>query len=303
MKIVIILFFIFLISVLGLKGKRKIAFRFKSNNKNITELNTTCDDPNCDVCDMKNKTICIICKNPLFLFDSQCIDSCPYGTYADNLRDQCANSTSIKEISFTKVFSIQTCNNHCGKIFDECSCEPSCKLSGICCTDYMKSKCDSILSSTCNNVNFTFCDYCNTEKCLQCKDNYVLYNNTCILNCPTGFVKDKYRTHCFNATCSNTIENCIECEHNSSCTKCERGYFLHNNKCILKCPDNLRGDRQTWKCVPSNSTPWYWVYPSKSSCEGGCEKMGEFGECSCYDECVHEGNCCSDYDPYCGDMI
>lgn len=56
------------------------------------------------------------------------------------------------------------------------------------------------------------------------------------------------------------------------CTRCKRGLFLYNNTCVSKCPQDYRADRMTWTCLHNPIFAWYWVYPSKSSCNKICER-------------------------------
>ena len=298
-------FIVFLLFQFTFSFHLKKAHKTLLNERTLPQLNTTCPDINCDVCDIGNKSICITCKNPFFLYNTSCVEICFKGTVADNLRDKCTYPNSKKEIQFTKAYTIKRCKNFCGKVYDECSCESTCKLNGTCCSDYIEAQCDYINNNTnlCKNKTNEYCSSCDKEnKCIQCKANFVLFNNSCVNKCPEGYVKDQHEAECIRKTCTDN-PNCNECDSKGKCIKCNRGYFLYDSKCIDKCPKGYRADRTKWKCLSKEIYAWYWVYPSKSSCEGGCERMGEYGECSCFDECVQKGNCCSDYDPYCGDMI
>lgn len=49
-------------------------------------------------------------------------------------------------------------------------------------------------------------------------------------------------------SCFKTCENCKE----KVCTKCLKGFFLYENKCLKLCPVNLIADISSRKCIPLN---------------------------------------------------
>lgn len=294
---------IFLIILIIIKTSNEVKLNLQASLKNMTKLDISCEDPKCEICSLNDKSECKICVNPLFLYNGKCIKECPEGTIADNLRDICTNNEKDK-IMFTKAFTISLCKNNCGTIFKDCSCKKDCKINGTCCEDYDKSQCDEYNSQEFDKeqCNINNCDFCKDGKCIQCKRNYYLFEGMCISECPDGFHYSSNFKECISNPRSS-IEYCDIDGDDGNCKKCVRGFFLLNNECLESCPDNFKADRKSWSCVPKNQKAWYYVYPSTGSCKEGCEKILNNNECSCYDSCVKYGNCCSDYDSYCGDLF
>ena len=104
------------------------------------------------------------------------------------------------------------------------------------------------------------------------------------------------------------------------CKKCVNGWFLYEGECYKVCPGKYRADRINWTCkeYPSklkliiknlflfyfilsfilfSAFSWYWVHPSKGSCNKNCGS--EQIDCSCNSDCYREGNCCQDADTFC----
>ena len=81
---------------------------------------------------------------------------------------------------------------------DDCSCMPTCKRRGNCCSDY---NCDNIykLNNMCSNQ----CLYCK-DKCLMCIDSFYLYEGKCYTRCPQNTKEDQNNFICY---ISNRIDN------------------------------------------------------------------------------------------------
>lgn len=98
---------------------------------------------------------------------------------------------------------------------------------------------------------------------------------------------------------------------------CQLGMLYYNNKCYYSCDEvnlsdkaiKLIADNFSMKCVEIsnysnientlneyNNLIFYMLF-SKSSCINSCSKI--FKDCSCLDDCVYKGNCCSDYKEFC----
>jgi len=39
------------------------------------------------------------------------------------------------------------------------------------------------------------------------------------------------------------------------------------------CPNEYRADRATWACLQEPVFAWYWIFPSRSSCNNRCGDM------------------------------
>jgi hypothetical protein len=56
---------------------------------NVNILSSPCLQPNCISCSLNNQATCSICKHGYFLYNNQCLYSCPNGYAADIFRRQC----------------------------------------------------------------------------------------------------------------------------------------------------------------------------------------------------------------------
>lgn len=118
------------------------------------------------------------------------------------------------------------------------------------------------------------CQYCTKDgsACLQCNNNYFYFNNECLESCPDNMKQLRENGLCVNKC---NVNNCENCESIEKCSKCEKGYFLYENICVEQCPIGLFGNRIDFSCVKENSKPYYWVYPSLTSCKNSCESVSD----------------------------
>ncbi len=277
-----------------------------------TVLIQDCFVPGCSWCSLSNPYSCSKCSTGFFLADDACVTYCPEGYYSDILRSKCVLVSLITtEIIFTKAYSTGSCSNTCGKFMQDCSCAPSCKFQGSCCTDYNSQNCENLEKNSqkvdCNlNENCKFCDDSSkfenstVPKCNQCKDDFFRYEGKCLKSCPEGTVADQQNFICVNVP---KIQNCNVVDMTGACKECKRGFFLHNNQCLNKCPSGYRADRITWACLEPPVFAWYWVYPSRSSCKNYCGIIVEEFDCSCSSDCFLWGNCCQDVDYFCHELL
>jgi hypothetical protein len=96
--------------------------------------------------------------------------------------------------------------------------------------------------------------------------------------------------------------NCDICDKitQSQCTLCRLGFYLLQGKCVNVCPQDHIADAFSRQCVGSSirqrntfSRVTYLKAFSIGSCKNICGKRAE--DCSCQGDCVHYGDCCSDY--------
>lgn len=289
----------------------------------VSVLSTNCTNGGCRYCDSINPTICQKCHTGFFLFNDSCSTICPGGYFADNLRGKCVAAVSSVEIVYTVAYSIGSCLNACGLPRIDCDCDPSCRFKGTCCTDFNLFGCPEVVSvlllrkkqdseDECGKKNVG-CKYCdqkitidskeNIKKCVLCKEDYFLYEGRCFEKCP-----DQTIANYTNKTCEKKplcdIQNCGECANSTTCKTCKNGYFKFGNECNSRCPVNYRADRITWTCLEPPVFAWYWVYPSRSSCQNYCGiVIQKDWDCSCSADCFYFGNCCQDIDYYCDALL
>ena len=288
----------------------------------IEYLATACSDATCMYCDPINITVCSKCMTGFFLFNGSCNSICPLGYYADTLRYKCVPDSSTVEIVYTKAYSIGSCINACGFERIDCDCSPSCRLNGTCCTDFDLFECPVVVeffarkssdeADQCaeKNIGCKFCDKKKlidtkeqVKKCNQCKEGYFLFEGRCFETCPERTIENPTNKICERKPLCD-IENCGVCGNASTCKTCKNGYFKSGNECLKRCPEGYRADRITWTCLEPPVFAWYWVYPSRSSCQNYCGIIvQEDWDCSCSSDCFYYGNCCQDVDYYCDEIL
>ena len=62
--------------------------------------------------------------------DGNCVDTCPSGKIADNLRAKCLDEEMAYKIDvmYTMAYSHGSCNNMCGQTVKDCSCDPNLQI-------------------------------------------------------------------------------------------------------------------------------------------------------------------------------
>jgi len=114
------------------------------DSNDITEVsNKICLPPkqvclvrSCAECDNINPAICNRCSKGFFMYNNQCLLSCPLRLRADRISWSCLEPPVF---AFYWIFpSKKSCRNNCGKSFlsiDGCSCTEECFRFGNCCED------------------------------------------------------------------------------------------------------------------------------------------------------------------------
>lgn len=119
--------------------------------------------------------------------------------------------------------------------------------------------------------------------CLQCKENFFYNNSKCSTSCPEN---------------SNPNSQNICFEKNDSPEKCEPGTYFHDGKCLKSCPQGLRANRIDFTCKNEKQFSFYWIFPSRESCENKCGDNTK-SDCSCKFTCLRRGNCCDNFEKEC----
>ena len=193
---------------------------------------------NCDACFMTSSTLnnsrtcatcsggnyyeCLSCESNAWLYLSQCVGTCPDGTYPSNQAgtcDPCFQASSELE-------TFRSCLTCSGPNSTNClSCDSSAVL------------------------------YPPQMSCLYSCPKPLWYletNNTCA-QC--------YQSNGSSTVESYAPQSCLECNgpFNTNCLRCSPGAYLWpgNNTCVAACPNSsYYGDTSTWTCrdcsVPSN---------------------------------------------------
>lgn len=88
--------------------------------------------------------------------------------------------------------------------------------------------------------------------CLRCKG--VKFRNPetalCSLNCP----KKGFYEGLSSSLCEDCPSECESCINPLQCSKCIYGLFLHNGRCVSRCPEGFYADNRTTAgvCLPCN---------------------------------------------------
>ena len=111
----------------------------------------------------------------------------------------------------------------------------------------------------------------NDQKCLTCKNGFILNNGNCIIITETTILTDEIKkksgtiSNSISHSISNTIDICLEdikCKtyenNNCNCIQCFDGYYVDNYKCI-KCKE-LCQDYEENTCICNNNTNEYLFY-------------------------------------------
>ena len=173
---------------------------------------------------------CLICRQGYYLLYGQCI-KCVEGCSICTNSDTCLYCLSGYELNSEKKcvltnnydFNLNTYNEYKNRLIEIYYPEEiiSDTTNGISDIVSEKSECDK---------NCLKC-YDNTEICKECKDSFILENNTCIMKC--------------------SDENCLECklDEYEQCVKCKEGYIEERGNCI----HNYK-DENCPSCKLENST-------------------------------------------------
>lgn len=98
--------------------------------------NTNCLVENCAECVQNNRSVCRTCANGFYMYNNQCLQSCPLRLRADRIAWTCLEPPIF---AWYWVFpSKSTCKNKCGRVIDiemDCSCHADCFRFANCCQD------------------------------------------------------------------------------------------------------------------------------------------------------------------------
>ena len=134
----------------------------------------------------------------------------------------------------------QTCNLNCQTCISSATNCTSCPGTNVLYNNQCYSQCPSNYYETTINGNVLSCAACNlncsschgnSNNCTSCINNKILFNNTCIDNCPTHFTL-------VNSVCVACNSSCGNCLNNANyCTSCDSSLFLEQSSgnCLQNC--------------------------------------------------------------------
>ncbi|EDQ87728.1 uncharacterized protein MONBRDRAFT_26825 [Monosiga brevicollis MX1] len=169
------------------------------------------------------------CKKCAVIFDTQtgqCSDACPALYYNDTttspINDECRPCSSL-------------CDHGCdGPTASDCI--------GDCAVVRYNEQCLNVCPSNTYNRNGVCLDCHDTchadfgcygpraDQCNTCSDNTILFNETCVYACPTGYFRDP------SDTCQPCHSTCDACWGGLStqCSHCKA--LAYGNRCVATCP-------------------------------------------------------------------
>ncbi|ELP92305.1 protein serine/threonine kinase, putative, partial [Entamoeba invadens IP1] len=210
-----------------------------------------------------NGTCSLINNCAIIEFDGKC-QLCNYNKQLININGDCIekdanilNSSEHTIVSCNKGFYINsmTCKNCTDTYSNSLWCENG-RTTKCQSTSEMtpNGKCDIKICDNKNesnvrcSVDIPDCLYTTNNKCIECKQNYYIYNNTCqLLNDSHCMLSNTFGcTSCEDnfyltdtQSCERCDDNCLTCISNSrKCLSCANDYFLANYKCETN--DNLK---------------------------------------------------------------
>ena len=165
-----------------------------------------------------------------FIPNEYCINECDENIYSINEKNECGlckdlyNNRKFKMINYTGCLEKQPENSH---FINE-------KLYLIACNNGLK-----FIDGKCGDYNcHKNCELCyfksfddNNQKCISCKDKFLLKGENCVDNCSDGFFEN-------NKKCEVCDISCKKCHINSkNCIECNKGYYFGNDNKCEKCSD------------------------------------------------------------------
>ena len=188
----------------------------------IGEECIACQNERCKACSIDLHT-CFECYNEKFLYNGDCYEECPIGTYpdedtkkcipCDHSCEKCDKNHCLQCRRGYYYFNNETCVENCPTgFYEDCSatsrkcvpCDPSCLTCAL-------------------NTNYD---------CIDCKEGYFMYNHACIkeTDCPKGTYFDNSEKA---PTCKKCdLLYCAECSSKGTCDRCHRGFDVINGKCV-----------------------------------------------------------------------
>ncbi|KRX04787.1 WW domain [Pseudocohnilembus persalinus] len=246
-----------------------------------------------------NGEFCTSCIDNYYLYNNDCIVSCPLGWIGNDATNECVEC----DVSCMECDGIAY--NQCTACSTGSSVGPF-LLNGQCLYPCPSGYYAKIQTSTCEqcNIRCATCFNDGYEKCYTCSAGYFLKTNSCLEDCGEGYYSDASDVcHACDSTCKNCTGNtrydCTECnldrifEGGNFCKACEEYYGYEDDPKIqedeqmvcreicgdgvtvsdtYECDDgnNLNGDGCSSDCQVEEG---YWI------CEGG----DMYTPSTCYD--------------------
>ncbi|XP_065672531.1 proprotein convertase subtilisin/kexin type 6 isoform X3 [Hydra vulgaris] len=183
-----------------------------------------CNDKSCLACE-EDSGACILCPPMYDLVNGICKGSCPMGTFYNKSDYSCSSCDLF----------CRSCNDtrYCNSCEDNYFLFVSNEGKHLCvqsCPEgyYEKEK----RCQPCNDQ----CLKCNSSSCHSCIHPSVLFNSTCITNCPLGYIRHRQNNVC--ESCDLRFVGCLNC-NDKICIQCRHGFYMFNRSCLTVCPSGF----------------------------------------------------------------
>lgn len=206
-----------------------------------------CKTP-CKYC-QDSESNCKLCIDDYYLLEQKnvlnnnisgvCLNNKPGNNYYLDLSDKKWKTCNLSCSECENSVKCLACEK--GFFFDSDSftCNPTCKDGFY--ADILTNSCKKCIQDcfTCNNgitcssciSNLYFLDINYASSQLL---NLTFKSSKCYDDCPNGYFNNKKSN-----MCEKCYSNCLYCDVNKICSKCEQGYYLFNSKCLDKCPESF----------------------------------------------------------------
>ena len=211
------------------------------------------------------------CSHFILKPDNICIDSCNDKYIYTTKGNECGLCKNLYDDKIYKLINNEGCLdkkpentyyinkemeiiNYCSSGCKSCSSDEKCD---ICDEGY---KLEDNICVEC----YPSCKYCSEksedsekQNCIECKNNFYLYGNNCLEECPVGYFKN-------NSNCSKCHQNCKTCSkdfnnENQNCESCESNEYLikaegYPSNCVKECPEGTIESENKFCIIKDNST-------------------------------------------------
>ena len=188
----------------------------------------SCKVNNCKNCP-KDADVCSQCIEGKVLYNNECYDNCPSGSYLP--------SKTVEETVGESGDKCESCPLNCVKCTDGETCV-KCNSNYVLQDTVCQIECndnyynDNGVCTKCENPNCLRCSVQDSEKCESCPSNKLFYDNNCVDECPDGTYQSEGRCLKCDATCRTCEESA------TNCLSCVKGLVYQPNKeekCVNEC--------------------------------------------------------------------
>ncbi|XP_036711559.1 proprotein convertase subtilisin/kexin type 5 isoform X1 [Balaenoptera musculus] len=227
-----------------------------------------CSGPSMDDCD-------VCAETSLVLYDGQCLEECPEGTYFEKETKVCKDChKSCRTCSSSGACT--TCqeglrvNNHGG-------CVPHTECAAV---EYWD---EGALTCKACHAKCLHCTGPSEDQCHTCLRDSLLLNTTCVQDCPEGYYADEDSHRC--APCHSSCRTC-EGRHSMQCLSCQPGWFQLGKECLPQCREGYYAENSTGRCERCSRSckacrgpwptdclscdPFFFLLHSKGQCHRTC---------------------------------